>query len=557
MRAACGGTWLVRPAQIELPPDRPPDLPLPDLHAPVLGISTDSRSIKAGQAFVALRGGNFDGHRFVVDAAAAGAPFVIIDDAGCLPAEGIKAGVGVMKVADTSGALLKLAGAYRKSLARTKVIAVCGSNGKTTTTRLITHLLSQSFRGTASLKSFNNAVGVPLTILSAKENDQFLVCEVGTNAPGEIATLGEVVQPDIAVITSIGREHLEGLADLAGVAKEEAAILKFLRAKGCAIVTADSPELAEHVSKSGITAQGGVVVTFGRDQGANIRLTKAAHEVLPGGGGVIGLRFTINARQEVLLPLVGEHNALNAIAAMLVARRMGMDDAKAASALASAAGADMRLSVIDVGPVRVINDAYNANPDSMLAAIQTVALLRQSVMRERTRLVLVLGQMLELGGAAEALHRQIGETIAAMPEGTVDRVALVGPRFRAGGEALSRGGYSAQRLLHVSETDAPGVEAVASIIQPGDLVLLKGSRAVRLERVLDAIKTRFAGASGHIALADGVSGGGRGTTPETFPAADISPKSKVVSQPIGAATAGGARHISTLAPETFSGATKK
>ncbi|MBY0396366.1 MAG: UDP-N-acetylmuramoyl-tripeptide--D-alanyl-D-alanine ligase, partial [Thermoleophilia bacterium] len=325
LRTSTGGTWLVRPPQIELPKDRPADLPLPPLHAPILGLSTDSRTIKAGQCFLALKGEAFDGHAFLEAAARAGAPVLIVSDAAAVPAGGFELACGVLKVDDTGKALLRIAAAYRASLKRTKVIAICGSNGKTTTTRLVEHVLSQSMRGTASRKSFNNSVGVPLTICSAKENDQYLICEVGTNAPGEIALLGDVVRPDIAVITSIGREHLEKLGDLAGVAAEEAAILKSLKPGGWAVVTADAPELAEFVR--GVKN----LITFGRSDRATLRLTAARH-VLE--GGTPRLAFTINGRQECVVPLVGEHNALNAMAALAVARRLGIDEAKAAQSLA-------------------------------------------------------------------------------------------------------------------------------------------------------------------------------------------------------------------------------
>lgn len=478
MRMACGGTWIVRPPQIELPPDRPSDLPLPPLHTPITGVSTDSRTIKPGQVFVALRGDNFDGHRFLEQAVKGGASSLIIDDASSVPEGGFTPAVGIMKVADTGAALLKLAQSYRKSLARTKVIAVCGSNGKTTTTRLIDHVLGQFLRGTASKKSFNNAVGVPLTILAAKENDQYLVCEVGTNAPGEIAQLGEVVQPDIAVIVSIGREHLEQLRDLAGVAKEEAAILKFVRPKGCVVATGDAPELREHLAKPS-----GVVVTFGRDKAANLRLTSVQHESRD---GVLGLTFTINGRQQVRLPLVGEHNALNAIAALAVARRMGLDETKAAAALASAGGAEMRLARVDVGGVHVINDAYNANPDSMLAAIQTAIALRTSVMSHAQRLVLVLGEMLELGAASGASHRLVVQAAMQNLGRGVDVIALVGAGMKPAYDELQSAGAGAN-VVWLPDAGEASQRRVVELLRAGDLVLLKGSRGVRLERVLEAL----------------------------------------------------------------------
>jgi UDP-N-acetylmuramoyl-tripeptide--D-alanyl-D-alanine ligase len=493
IRFACAGTWLVRPPQITLPPDRPADLPLPPLHAPITGVSTDSRSIQPGQMFIAIRGERFDGHAYLHDAARAGAPIVIIDDATKVPTAGFTPAVGVLKVADTGKALLKLAAAYRQSLARTKVIAVCGSNGKTTTTRLIHHALATAYRGTASQKSFNNEVGVPLTILSAKENDQFLICEVGTNAPGEIQTLAEVVRPDIAVITSIGREHLELLGDLAGVAKEEAVILKFLRPGGWAVINADATELFEHAR--GVRN----VIRFGLSKDADLRITSVTHERRDTSAGV-GLSVEINGRLTLKLGLIGEHNAHNALAALAVARRMGMDENKVLAALSSAPCADMRLDssriALPGGSALVINDAYNANPDSMLAAISTVTRVRAQLGPAIRRVVLVLGQMLELGASEASAHRELGELLADLAHrGNIDRVILVGEGTRPALASLQTSAWTAARadgddyaVRWLAETDDAGLAALADGLLPGDLVLLKGSRRIKLERVLSAIR---------------------------------------------------------------------
>jgi UDP-N-acetylmuramoyl-tripeptide--D-alanyl-D-alanine ligase len=486
IRVACGGSWVTRPAQIELPKDRPADLPLPDLYAPILGVSTDSRSIRKGQMFIALRGENFDGHRFVADAVRAGAPIIVVEDVAGVPEGAALNGCGVLKVADTGKALLKIAAAYRESLKRTKVIAVCGSNGKTTTTRLIDHLLGKTMRGTASQKSFNNAVGVPLTILAARENDQYLLCEVGTNHPGEIKTLAEVVRPDIAVITSIGREHLEGFGDLAGVAAEEAVILKYLKPAGWAIATADAPELTEHLK--GVKN----LVTFGRKSDATLRLTEARHEIA---SERAWLNFTVNARQKYRMPLVGEHNALNAIAALAVARRLGVDDQKATDALLTAGGADMRLTVERIGgeggsaAITVLNDAYNANPDSMIAGIRTLGALKKAGVGGNGRTVVVLGEMLEMGAAAAAGHRAVAEAVADSGDGVrVDLAVLVGAGMREAERTLHEHGWGAERVRWFETADGEQAAAIAGLLRPGDIALVKGSRRVKLERVVAAAK---------------------------------------------------------------------
>lgn len=487
IRSAAGGSWIIRPPQIELPKDRPADMPPPPLHAPITGLSTDSRTIKPGQVFLALRGANFDGHGFLADAARAGAPVLVVDDPGRVPEGGFAPAVGVMQVADAGKALLRIAAAYRRTLERTRVVAVGGSNGKTTTTALIRQvLLACGLRGTASQKSFNNSTGVPLTILSAQPTDQFLLCEVGTNAPGEIAQLAEVVNPDIAVITSIGREHLEKLGDLAGVAREEAAVFKHLRPapKGCAIVNADCPELKEHFDSVPL------VISFGRSDGANFRLTSSRHVRSDDG---FGLEMVYNGRFTARVPLIGEHNALNALAALAVARRFGVDEAKAVSALANAHGPDMRLQVLELEcsaggtPITIINDAYNANPDSMAAAIRTLVSLAAATEAPGRRTVAILGDMLELGDAAAESHRAIAAELASLSasvSGEQSPLAILcGPNMQAAAESLGTSGWRGESVS-VPKLDDAAVARVGGLIRPGDLVLVKGSRGMRLERVV-------------------------------------------------------------------------
>lgn len=488
LRAACAGSWIVRPPQIELPKDRPADMPPPPLHAPISGLSTDTRTLRPGQVFLALRGANFDGHRFVGDAAVAGAPILIIDDPACIAPDRWdgRPPVGVMKVADTGQALLRIAAAYRRTLERTRVVAVCGSNGKTTTTALVGHLLSTcGLRGSTSRKSFNNAVGVPLTILAAQPSDQYLVCEIGTNAPGEIAQLAEVVQPDIAVVTSIGREHLEKLGDLAGVAREEGSVFRSLRPKGCAVINADHPELREHAEKASL------IISFGRADAANFRLTATRHVAM---GDGLGLELVFNGRFTARVPLIGEHNAINALAALAVARRFGVDEPKAIAALATAIGPDMRMQVETVtdaaggGSITVLNDAYNANPDSMIAAVRTLASVAGASPGRRA--VAVLADMLELGAAGAEGHRSVGRALTeAFPRGAAT-IILVGPAMEQARDQIARAGWTDDQLTHLPEASDAAVNAVASMLRPGDLVLLKGSRRMRLERVLEALRER-------------------------------------------------------------------
>lgn len=478
LRSASGGTWLVQP---------------PRTHAILQGLSTDTREIVPGQAFLALRGENHDAHRFLDGAVRAGASVLIIDDESAIPAGGVGSAVCVLKVADTGKALLDIAAAYRLTLKGTRVIAVCGSNGKTTTARLIEQVLRTTLPGTASKKSFNNAVGVPLTILRAQPSDNFLLCEVGTNAPGEIAMLAAVVQPDIAVITSIGREHLEGLGDLEGVAREEASVLNFLSPNGCAIVNADAPGLAAAMrpppphSATHSTVRFGTGETGGGGEvPADLRLADVSAIDDPGFAGV---GFTINGRLRVRLPMLGAHNAMNALAAFAVGRRMGIEEGRIIEALSGARGEEMRLQLVRVplpggGEARVLNDAYNANPDSMLAALDTLASLTPTGGRR----VAILGDMFELGPTADELHALVVDRLLAMRD-SIGLAVLIGERMARAGTLLDRADRQADRLLLLPATpsDDSACRAAAACIRPGDVVLLKGSRRMRLERVLAAL----------------------------------------------------------------------
>jgi UDP-N-acetylmuramoyl-tripeptide--D-alanyl-D-alanine ligase len=453
--------------------------------AELRGVSTDSRSVGAGQVFVALRGEKFDGHDFVRDVIARGAGMVIIDREGAF-AKDMGTGAGVLLVQDTGAALLRLAHAYRRTLTRTKVIAVGGSNGKTTTVRMIDGVLGRRLRGRASQKSFNNSVGVPLTILSAQAGDQYLICEVGTNAPGEIAPLAEVVEPDIVVLTSLGREHLEGLGSLEGVAHEEAMLVSALREGGCAIV-AHEKLLLDAVRARLRVLEGRSLVSFGTQ--GDVRVGNIAQSMA-------GVRFALQDQSQFVVPILGAHNALNAAAAITVARRMGMSGEEIATGLAGVQGPPMRLERVRVpvagGEVQIVNDAYNANPESMLASLAT---FREVVGEGVERAVLILGDMLELGAHAPAMHAEIGR---ALVDWKGARVVLVGTHMAHARDVVHEHGMQAEIFADVA---APRDRQVAGLLRTGDIVLLKGSRGMGLERVIKALE---AGKDGMLEVKGGV-----------------------------------------------------
>jgi UDP-N-acetylmuramoyl-tripeptide--D-alanyl-D-alanine ligase len=446
IKSVLGATWVARP----------------DLDLRCEGVSTDTRTLRPRDLFVALRGDRFDGHRFLDRAAAAGALLALIDG----PAENAPAGLGLLRVEDTRAALLRLASAYRRTLDSVRIVGVTGSNGKTTTKHLIHEVLVSKLRGSASPKSFNNAIGVPLTILAARGSDQYLVCEIGSNAPGEIAQLARVVQPDAAVITSIGRAHLEGFGSIEGVCREKASLLNHLRPGGVAVVTADAPVLRNALRA--VTN----LVTFGFAPDADLRVEGVEVDTE-------GVSFRINDRESFWVPLIGRHSALAATAAVAVGRRFGLDSHSIRAALAGATGASMRLERVRVGGVELINDAYNANPDSVRAALETLASLPGD------RRVAVLGDMLELGQACDEAHLEIVEAVTG--SSAIAHAVLVGPRL-----ARAAAGADPGRVTLVEDLEGGRDESVASLLCPGDSVLLKGSRLMGLERVADALARRDA-----------------------------------------------------------------
>ena len=445
-------------------------------------VSIDSRALTPNCVFVAIKGDRTDGHQYLTQAVQGGASVLIVHDAQAAAAiTNLPPHVHILQVPDTAAALLRLAAAYRRTLETTRVIAVGGSNGKTTTCRLMHSVLSASLRGSASPKSFNNSVGVPLTILAARPGDQYLICEVGTNAPGEIAPLAAVIEPDIAVITSIGREHLEGLGSIDGVIAEESALLMPLRRGGTAVLTADSPRLLE-TAKPLLTAAGPAkqqtLVTFGRASNADLRV-----------GDIVadenGTSFSVNKRDQYRVPLPGPHNACNAAAVIAVARRLGMAHSAIAPALANAKGPEMRMQRSQLAGVSFINDAYNANPDSTLAAIETYA-TAFGMSKGVSRRVLVFGDMLELGEQGPDLHREIGEAVARA--GCFDLVVLVGPLSMFAAERISKISPALQ-LLPFPSAAPENAAKIAAQLRAGDSVLLKGSRGTGLERIMDAFNS--------------------------------------------------------------------
>lgn len=457
MREATRGRWLQSP--------RPACAPE--------GISLDTREVAPGHAFLALKGERYDAHEFLPQAVTNGAVMLIVERAAPSVLAAIGGEIAVLLVENTKTALADLARAWRAQLTGTRVVAVTGSAGKTTTRRLIEGVLATELVGSASPKSFNNDIGVPFTILAAKREHRFLVLEIGMNHPGEIIALAEIAKPDIAVITMVGRVHLEGLGSVEAIATEKSSILVPLAGDGMAIVNGDSPLLDEAVTRRRIRAR---TLRFGnRGKGLDLRLVERAVNER-------GQRILVSDGFTADLQLPGEHNATNALAAIAVGRAFGISEANIKVGLAAVAPAGMRLERVDRGGIHFFNDAYNANPDAMAASMRAFAEMTPGDGRR----VLVLGDMLELGAAAADLHREVGTVAAAIDQATpIDLVIAVG-RFASETVAgLTSRGFHGTAVTCAEINDAT-LARTRDLLRPGDRVLLKGSRGSAMERILAA-----------------------------------------------------------------------
>jgi UDP-N-acetylmuramoyl-tripeptide--D-alanyl-D-alanine ligase len=441
----------------------------------VTAVCTNSRQMEKGSLFIALRGDKHNAHQFLPDAAAGGAIAALVEE---LPAD-VLPNVALIQVPDTRAAMGKLARYVRKQL-RAKVVAVAGSNGKTSTKHLIDAALRGRLKGSISPKSFNNDIGVPLTIFPADPSQDYLVLEIGTNHHGEIKVLSDMALPDIAVITNCGAEHLEGLDDLLGVRRENAQIISGLKARGLLVVNGDDPDLLAAVAD-----WKGQRVTFGFKEENNLFATDVQC-------GPTGTEFSLNnSRRRVFVPMLGRHSACNALAAIAVGRKLGVPEDIIIENLARSDGPEMRLQLQPVGDVTVLNDAYNANPNSMGAAIETAAALESYGRR-----IGVLGDMRELGRSSDRYHREIGQFAAA--HGRFDLLVCVGTQARLIAEAAIQSGYpeSAVKRFDDAKTAA---NVFPDTLREGDLVLLKASRGVRLEEIAIAIAKRAADAARKVA----------------------------------------------------------
>ncbi|HXZ42918.1 MAG TPA: UDP-N-acetylmuramoyl-tripeptide--D-alanyl-D-alanine ligase [Terriglobales bacterium] len=435
-----------------------------DRNALALGYSIDSRSVQAGQLFFAVKGERLDGHDFVSQALEKGAVAAVLrkDQLARFPAKS-----GLMAVDNTLAALQTLGTAVRRLWAK-PLVGITGSTGKTTTKEAIAHLLSQRFRVLKSEGNFNNHFGLPMMLLKLEPEHEIAVIEMGMSHAGEIAALAKIAQPEIGVVTNVAPVHLEFFNSVADIARAKYELVQALPAGGTAILNADD----EYVSQFGRDFHGKVVL-YGINRPADVRAENIEAR------GKFGSRFDVvvdGCRETAVLQLVGDHNIYNALAAIAVAVERGLTPSEAVGGLASLEPADKRGQVVQVGNITVINDCYNSNPKALDAMVDTLAAMPAA------RRIVVAGEMLELGPTAEELHRCSGRYMAGKK---ID--LLLGVRGLAH-QMVQAARATGLRAEFVDTPEEAG-EWLARETRDGDVVLLKASRGVKLEKALEIWKS--------------------------------------------------------------------
>ncbi|HEY1490860.1 MAG TPA: UDP-N-acetylmuramoyl-tripeptide--D-alanyl-D-alanine ligase [Verrucomicrobiae bacterium] len=449
----------------------------------VKNVCTDSRQAKAGDLFFAIRGEKFDGHDFIAEVMAKNVAAIVVEKS---KVSGLRGGEAAPPSKSVTGAsrplpallvvdevrivLGKLASTYRKDFGL-PVIVVAGSNGKTTVKELMASVLRQKFSTLASEASFNNDIGVPLTLLKLEKSHQVAVLEAGTNHPGELAPLVQMIQPKFGVLTNIGREHLEFFGDVAGVAKEEGWLAELLPADGKLFVNGDN-EWSERIAAR-TTAQV-VCVGLGEKNGwcaKKVRLDKS------------GVTFQVATPKveycgDYRINLLGRHQVTNALLAIAIGAELGIGRTEIQDGLVACLPPKMRLQFWEANGVRVLDDAYNANADSTVAALETLCDLPL-----QGRRVAVLGDMSELGAHSEAAHAEVGRRAAELGIG---QLFTVGKMSAFTAKAARDAGLT--RVIEFADVES-ALRAVKIFLKPGDVVLLKASRASRLERIAETLKS--------------------------------------------------------------------
>lgn len=433
------------------------------------GVTTDSRAVKPGELFVALKGGNFDGHDYCVKAAELGAAGVVVSH----DVEGLPAGVAVFKVEDTLLAYQQLAHAYRLKQQGLKVFAITGSNGKTSTKDLLAACFGAKYKVVKTQGNFNNEIGLPKTLLSIQPDTDIAVVEMGMRGLGQIAELCRIAEPDSGLITNVGETHMELLGSMENIGKAKSEIVVDLPSDGFAVLNGDNEYVLAAAGKT--KAQ---VVYFGLGENCDYRGSDIVTSAL-------GTTFTCTEKKSgksvsVRLQLIGEHNVYNALSAIAGAACYGVPLEDSAKALATARLTGSRQEIIYIGDITFINDAYNASPASMEAALKTLAEAKKAA-HGAVRTIAVLADMLELGAISEDAHRRVGRWAV---ENGVDYVLTYGPEAAyISKEVKKLGGET----CHYADRQG-AADKLRQLATAGDIILLKGSNSMQVGKMLELFK---------------------------------------------------------------------
>jgi UDP-N-acetylmuramoyl-tripeptide--D-alanyl-D-alanine ligase len=432
------------------------------------GAAYDSRRVEPDNLFVALTGERTDGHLHLEQAVGSGAGLLMVER-GHPTLQNLTTTVTRVEVDNVQRALLHLAGWYRSQF-DLPVVAVTGSNGKTTTKEMIAATLASRFDVFKTPGNLNSNIGVPIALFDLNAQHTVAVCELGMSGPGEIDRLGRLVRPHYAVFTNIAPAHLVHLQSVEDVARAKFELLAHLDPDGLAFFCSDDPILRQQAAQLGASSR-----TFGQSESADVRGLDVRSEES-------GVRFTMEGGEDVVLPLFGEHNANNALAALAVSRAMGVDTLAAVAALAVMVPAEHRSRITRMGTLTVVDDVYNANPHAVISALQSL-----SAYPARRRRVAVLGDMLELGAKSADMHREVGSVAAGLG---LDELVCVGRETSMLAKEAIASGMPSSHVLHYDDA-ASCAKALGQWCHPDDTVLLKGSRGVALEKILETMSLQF------------------------------------------------------------------
>jgi UDP-N-acetylmuramoyl-tripeptide--D-alanyl-D-alanine ligase len=431
----------------------------------VSGLSTDTRTLHVGEVFLALKGEHFDGHMFTGNALDKGAAGIIGEPDGLRELVQLDRTAGLIEVGDTLAALHLLAQGYRARFSM-PLIAITGSCGKTTTKDMLAAIADEAGDTLKTNGNLNNLIGAPLMLLRLAPDTRMAIIEIASNSPGEIARLSPILNPTAGIITSIGPVHLEGFGSIEGVMREKCSLAAHISSQGFVVINHDDIPL-EKVS----SIFHGKVVTFGTRKVADFYATDVRQDVR------YGTEFLLNGSEPMAIPVPGMHNVLNALAAIAAARELDIDFGTIRRGLSHFVGGKMRMETLQVRGATIINDAYNANPRAMRESISTIMAMPAE------RRILVLGDMLELGDYAREAHRSLGSFVGEMH---ADLLYVAGAFAGEVREGALEGGLKEEQV-HCCTNAEEIAASLHDYLRSGDLLLVKGSRGMQMERVIEVL----------------------------------------------------------------------